>query len=32
VCYFASGWAYLRSRANAAPAAGATGATGTTSH
>ena len=32
VCYFASGWAYLRSRANVAPAAGATGATGTTSH
>ena len=31
VCYFASGWAYLRGRASAtAPAAAATGATGTT--
>ena len=30
-CYFASGWAYLRSRASAAPAAAATAATGTTS-
>ena len=30
-CYFASGWAYLRTRASAAPAAAATAATGTTS-
>jgi len=30
-CFFASGWAYLRTRASAAPAAAATAATGTTS-